>query len=179
MGDRSVQVLQSLRVGTVFIGVQLNWAVPGQQLQKLSELPADRLWIRSTDAGFEARSSALLVVGHAPLAAQLGVGEGVQKVGVGANHQVEVAGEILAVFKGLEAVGDQGLVHGCLMAILLLEEQAVPAEPRGLAANGLWRDRQFSRNLAEPGAGDGAIKDQREEIWPFKPIGRLKGLVAE
>ena len=163
----------------MLIGAELNRAIPRKELQKFSEFPADRPGIRSPNAPFETLSSALLVVGHAPLAAQLGVGEGVQKVGVGANHQVEVAGEILAVFKGLEAVGDQGLVYGCLMAILLLEEQAVPAEPRGLAANGLWGDRQFSRNLPEPGTGDGAIKDRREEIRPFEPIRRLKGLVAE
>ena len=163
----------------MLIRAQLNWTVSGAEPQELGEFPADRLRIRSPDARFESLSSALLIVGHAALAAQFRVGERVQKVGVGANHQVEVTGIVLAVFEGFEAVGDQRLVQGCLLAILLLEEEAVSPEPRGLTADGLRGDLQLSSNLPESGTGDRAVEDRIEKVGTLEPIGGQKRLVAE
>ena len=55
-------------------------------------------------AGFEHRAAAALGGGHAPLAAQARVGEGVDEVALGPDHQVKVQRVILAIGKALEAI---------------------------------------------------------------------------
>ena len=150
-----------------------------QQPQELGEFLADRLRVRSAMPPLERLPAPLLAFGHAPFAAQLGIGERVQEVGAGANKDVEVAGIVLAVLEGLETIGDQGFVDGSPVAESLLEEQAVPAQPRDLAHDRGGGDRQLAGDLPETRASHRAQKDRGEQIRPFEPVGGLEGLVAE
>ena len=72
----------------------------------------------------ELLAAELLARGHPALPPQLGVGEGVEEVAVGAHGQVGVEGVVLAVLEGLEAVEDEGLAGPSPRLVLREEEQA-------------------------------------------------------
>ena len=72
--------------------------------------------------------SPLLGSGHAPFAAELGVGEGVGEVGRRPDCEVEVTGVVLGIGEGLEAVDDDGFFQSQLLQGLPEEEEMVAAK---------------------------------------------------
>jgi len=95
------------------------------------------------------------------------------------HDEMEVAGVVLAELEGLETVGDEGLVEGSQLSESLLEEEAVSADSLALSLNGGGGDVEGACDLAEAGAGDGAVEDLGEEVGALEPVGGAEGLFTE
>src|SRR4029077_16303721 len=70
-------------------------------------------------------AGALLSRGRGAAAAQRGVGEAVEEVGLPTRDHVVPGGMELAVLEGLEAVEGDGLSKGAMRAVELMEELAM------------------------------------------------------
>jgi hypothetical protein len=135
--------------------------------------------VRAAVALLEGGSPALLARGHAAAAAQLGVGEPVEEMGAAAGHQVVPGGVELAVLERLEAVEGEGLGERAFGAMLLVEQQAVAAEPVGMEQHGLGGGVEGPGDLAQAGARDQAAQHGGEQPGSFEPVGGAEGLLAE
>ena len=130
-------------------------------------------------AGLELGPAPLLRRGHAALAPQLGVGQGVDVVRVGADDQGQMQRVVLAIGEGLEAVADDGLGQGPTRAVLMQVEQGMAAEPCGVTHDGgggaarLTRDLAVARASEQPEGGGG------QDVGALEPVVGREALTAE
>jgi hypothetical protein len=89
---------------------------------------------------------------------------------------VEVAGVVLAVLEGLEAVEDEGFYGGPGGPVELVVEQAVAAQAQDVAGDGGGGDVEVAGDLSEGRAAEGAVEEGEEEVGALEPVGGVKGL---
>ena len=133
-------------------------------------------------AASSSRATALLPGGHAALAAQAGVGEGVGEVTVGADVQVQVERVVLAEGEALEAVDDQRLAEpGERLACRSSASRSRQWRPSRAA----WRIRRavgaagLAGDLAVAGAGEDAMEQRLQQLGALQVVGGGEGLRAE
>jgi hypothetical protein len=118
-------------------GAQLEGLGRGRDdAEQGGDLVFGRARVGTSQAGLELGTAAPLTPAHAPAAAQLGVGEAVEEVAVGADREVEGGGVVLAVLERDEAVDDQRLAERAAGTMELVEQQAVAAQAGGLGGDG-------------------------------------------
>lgn len=112
-----LDVLEGSRVRRVFIGSD-DQATPfgSNQFDEICHGDDERLGVRSSDPSIEFSKTLLLCCGRAALTAEFSLGEGVPEVGVSADGEVDVVGEVLAEFEGLKAIDHDGLQRRMLGA---------------------------------------------------------------
>ena len=169
---------ESSGISSVLVRADLHRSPRGQDdSQQRSHLLLDRLGIRSSELELELCSPGLLCPRHASLASQLGIGEGIEEVGVGADGEVEVEGEILAELEGFESVDDERFVE--VRGVETLEEQAMTAETFYLAHDRRGSDVEFACDLTESGAAEGSMEEHGQEVGELEPVGGGEGLCGE
>ncbi|MBW2388636.1 MAG: hypothetical protein JRG89_09370 [Deltaproteobacteria bacterium] len=95
------------------------------------------------------------------------------------DQEVQIERPILTVFKGSEAVEDEGLAGCTAWPTLLMEEQAVAPKAFGLTLQGTVRDAEFAADLPKTGATDKAMEKGFEELGVSQPVGGGEGLGTE
>ncbi len=87
------------------------------------------------------------------------------------DHEVEVQGPVLTVFKGAKTIQDKELGGGDFRAKFLVKEQGVPTEAFGEMLNRAVGDFHLTSDLAKSGAGHESLEERREKLPASKPIG--------
>lgn len=112
------------------------------------------------EAAFEGGAGTFLSIGHAAFAAQGGVGEAEEELGLGADEDVQVGGEVLGAFEGLEAVGDEVFGEGEGGGETGMEGEARPAE----AVQAVLDGGRGAREMAGDGGEGFAFGDGAEDL---------------
>jgi hypothetical protein len=95
------------------------------------------------------------------------------------DQEVQIERPILTVFKGSEAVEDEGLAGCTARPKLLMEEQAVAPKAFGLALQGAVHNAELAADLPKTGATDKAMEKGFEELGVSQPVGGGEGLGTE
>ena len=85
----------------------------------------------------------------------------------------------LAVLERNETIERGGLGNRRSRSCLLVEQQAMAAEPIGVEQDRLRGCAQVARKLAEAAAGDEPVEHGQHETGPPQPVGDVEGLRAE
>jgi len=126
-----------------------------------------------------AEAAAFLGRSHPALAAQRAVGEVPEEAGVGFDEHVVQEGEVLAELERLDAIENDrtlGLGVGCQLRV---QEEAVPAEPRGEPVDGRWRDPEIPGDLPVGGSVDDAAGDRDGQFGTFEVVAHRERLLGE
>ena len=123
-------------------------------LQQLSHVLLDGLWVRSSELPLQLCATSLLDFGHPTLPSQLAVGKIDNKIRVFLNGEVVVEGEVLAELKGLEPIDDDLVNRRTALHHLLVEEKAMAAETGYVTVDGFLGHFQVFGNLSVGHATD-------------------------
>lgn len=139
----------------------------------------DRARIGSSEHFLQASPLGSLRCGHAAAAAALALGEAVDKVAALAGQHMEVRGPVLAVLEALEAVENERFSDLPSGVALVVKQQAMAPQASGLAEDGLGGDSLGTGDLPVGAAGEELVKQRGQQVGPFEPVVRAKGLGAE
>ncbi len=172
-----LQSTERSRVGGVFVRVDpKRLRISGHQTEELRHLFLDRLRVGSPVSRLLLLAPSSLSIGHPSLPSKLRVGEGVEEVRLRPDGHMEVHRVVLAELERLEPIDNERLFDGSPRTVELLEEQAMTAEPLDLAGDGGGGDPELAGDLAVGGAGEGPVKEEREQIGATEPVGGMEGL---
>jgi hypothetical protein len=164
----------------VLVALQQQGAGPaGHAAQQGLDLPARGLRVGPSVPPLELLAPAALAASQGPRASQRRVVEAVEEVRPCAGEVVEVERPVLAQLVAPQPVEHERLVGCSGRGAVVLEEQAVSAEPPGLVEDGGVGAAEHVGDLAVAGAGAELTQDGGLQLGALEPVGRAEGLDRE
>ncbi len=168
-----MKVAKAARVRRVLIGVHHKrlgvWCCNSQ---RCCHIPFDGLGVRTAVLGLDQATSAMLERRHPALAPESGMGEPVNEVTLGTDHQVQVQGVVLAECEALKAINDKGFQNPRQPTPGFdHQEQAVPSESGGLTHQGTVGTLQLPGDLAVSRTRNQPVEQGLRQVGTLEVVG--------